>query len=245
MVKMKRRLLFSVHLRLLALLSLMAGSILSCPHHISRRNASLYSHDDGNASYMLTELPPLDVNVNVAEAKCGTSLTDHHAILMAQVMDDFEKRMRGRELAHSTQIEVPTYWHIIRAQINGQVVGDITTNIIEAAMAQINKSWSKTGFRYILKGITRTTNNKWFAMENNDKVGTFTFTRLYTEQQHQSTHYLQSVPYNLILYLPIFRTGNDSSVALAIFTQAYPVPKRICYNDRRIVGVSIQTLSLE
>ncbi|MCK8499075.1 MULTISPECIES: zinc metalloprotease [Myxococcus] len=81
-----------------------------------------------------------------------------------QAIDAFLASRKG-ELRAVGSVTVPTYFHVINKG-TGIANGDLPESQINAQMAVLNAAYQNTPFRFVLQGITRTTNSKWYALKS-------------------------------------------------------------------------------
>jgi hypothetical protein len=89
---------------------------------------------------------------------------------LKQVMDDVMNRdeVSGRAAGSVT---VQVYWHVINRG-TGISNGDIPQSQIDSSIAVLNDSYSgatggfNTPYRFVLAGVTRTTNSTWYTMSD-------------------------------------------------------------------------------
>ncbi|AKF84704.1 hypothetical protein MFUL124B02_03300 [Myxococcus fulvus 124B02] len=72
---------------------------------------------------------------------------------------------RKSELRAVGSVTVPTYFHVVNKG-TGIANGDIPESQINAQLAVLNAAYQNTPFRFVLQGITRTTNSKWYALKS-------------------------------------------------------------------------------
>ncbi|MCY0999033.1 zinc metalloprotease [Myxococcus sp. MISCRS1] len=72
---------------------------------------------------------------------------------------------RKSQLRAVGSVTVPTYFHVVNKG-TGIANGDIPESQINAQMAVLNAAYQNTPFRFVLQGITRTTNSKWYALKS-------------------------------------------------------------------------------
>jgi Pregnancy-associated plasma protein-A len=76
---------------------------------------------------------------------------------------------RSQESAASSTITIPVYFHVINKGA-GIANGDVPATMIQRQVEVLNRSYggatggASTGFRFVLAGITRTTNAVWYNM---------------------------------------------------------------------------------
>lgn len=118
--------------------------------------------------------------LTTGDVPVGKMIKDPHTFTAAQVaaMDAaLEARLdelgigKGDLAQQAKVIKVPTIFHVIRS---GDAVsqGNLTDATIKAQMAQLNTAYTgqesgpgvKTGFKFVLKKTTRTTNADWFNL---------------------------------------------------------------------------------
>lgn len=104
-------------------------------------------------------------------ARCGTEHLPEHAM---QEIERFVKGQVGNagELDRSAgSVTVQVYWHVINKG-SGISNGDIPQSQIDSSISVLNASYSgttgglgtNTPFRFVLAGVTRTTNSTWYTM---------------------------------------------------------------------------------
>ncbi|GEN07512.1 Pregnancy-associated plasma protein-A [Myxococcus fulvus] len=81
-----------------------------------------------------------------------------------QAIDAFLATRKG-ELRAVGSVTVPTYFHVVNKG-TGIANGDIPESQINAQLAVLNAAYQNTPFRFVLQGITRTTNSKWYALKS-------------------------------------------------------------------------------
>ncbi len=98
--------------------------------------------------------------------RCGTRTMDEaEATEMQQKLQAFNKsRGQGRGPG---SITIPVYFHVVNKG-SGIANGDVPISMINAQIKVLNQSYSgatggaNTPFRFVLAGVTRTTNTAWF-----------------------------------------------------------------------------------
>lgn len=80
---------------------------------------------------------------------------------MAAAMQRYKENNQGRNLA-DTQHKIPVYWHIIQANETAGVWGN---DLVEECMQDVRKAFGDTPFDFVLKGVDRTINERWFDCE--------------------------------------------------------------------------------
>jgi hypothetical protein len=60
-------------------------------------------------------------------------------------------------------VSIPTYFHVINKG-TGIANGDIPQSQIDAQMSVLNAAFANTPYTFVLAGVTRTTNSKWYAL---------------------------------------------------------------------------------
>ncbi|MFY1826595.1 zinc metalloprotease [Myxococcus fulvus] len=81
-----------------------------------------------------------------------------------QAIDAFLATRKG-ELRAVGSVTVPTYFHVVNKG-TGIANGDIPESQINAQLTVLNAAYQNTPFRFVLQGITRTTNSKWYALKS-------------------------------------------------------------------------------
>ncbi|MCP3064765.1 zinc metalloprotease [Myxococcus sp. K38C18041901] len=81
-----------------------------------------------------------------------------------QAIDAFLATRKG-ELRAVGSVTVPTYFHVVNKG-TGIANGDIPESQINAQLTVLNQAYQGTSFRFVLQGITRTTNSKWYALKS-------------------------------------------------------------------------------
>lgn len=104
-------------------------------------------------------------------ARCGTpELSATEKRLIDRGLDDF-RRAGGVFERAAGSVTVNVYWHVIN---NGTSVsnGNITQQMIDDSITVLNNAYSgatggfNTPFRFVLAGVTRTTNSSWYGMSD-------------------------------------------------------------------------------
>lgn len=101
-------------------------------------------------------------------ARCKTEEPD------AATLEAVEETLKNYDAEHGdfderAIINVSVWWHVIRRG-TGTSNGDIPQSQIDAQIAVLNNAYSgatggyNTNFRFVLAGVTRTTNTTWFNM---------------------------------------------------------------------------------
>jgi len=102
-------------------------------------------------------------------ARCGT---DNPGVNQQRVIErdllDF-LRNQGESERNPGSVTVNVYWHVINKG-SGIANGDIPQSQIDSSINVLNNSYSgatggtNTPFRFVLAGVTRTTNTSWYTM---------------------------------------------------------------------------------
>ncbi|WP_338871517.1 zinc metalloprotease [Myxococcus stipitatus] len=74
-------------------------------------------------------------------------------------------KTRKQEMRAVGSVTVPTYYHVINKG-TGIANGDVPDSQITAQMNVLNAAYANTPFRFVLQGVTRTNNSKWFALKD-------------------------------------------------------------------------------
>jgi hypothetical protein len=105
-------------------------------------------------------------------ARCSTKHVDElEASEIDKALERFQKERGGNGEAERAggSVTVSVYWHVINRG-SGISNGDIPQTQIDAQINVLNNAFSSatggfnTPFRFVLAGVTRTTNSTWFAM---------------------------------------------------------------------------------
>ena len=103
------------------------------------------------------------------ERFCGA---DHDPDRVEAAENDFAARVKDKMFAPMTenalggQIEV--YYHVIRRG-TGISNGDVPDSQIASQMSVLNNAYDGTGWSFVLKGTTRTTNSRWYDLRSGSK----------------------------------------------------------------------------
>jgi hypothetical protein len=109
-----------------------------------------------------------------AGLRCGAQAPD---VATAQLIEQQLQRFRpqgggpGEEDRAAGSVTVQVWWHVINKG-SGISNGDIPQSQIDSSITVLNNSFSgatggaNTPFRFVLAGVTRTTNATWFTMSN-------------------------------------------------------------------------------
>ena len=105
--------------------------------------------------------------------RCSTKHPD--AIRAKEIQDSLARfkasrsASRSQESAASSTVTIPVYFHVINKGA-GIANGDVPTTMIQRQVDVLNRSYggatggASTGFRFVLAGVTRTTNAVWYNM---------------------------------------------------------------------------------
>jgi hypothetical protein len=108
-------------------------------------------------------------------ARCSTKHPD--PIKAKEIQDALERFKANRSIkggevsaaAASSTVTIPVYFHVINKG-TGIANGDVPTTMLQRQIDVLNRSYggatggASTGFRFILAGVTRTTNAVWYNM---------------------------------------------------------------------------------
>jgi hypothetical protein len=93
---------------------------------------------------------------------CGVVPTqDEQAEMDARFAMDSAGRVKALRAAGS--VSIPTYFHVINKG-TGIANGDIPQSQIDAQMSVLNAAYAGTPYTFVLAGVTRTTNSKWYTV---------------------------------------------------------------------------------
>lgn len=93
------------------------------------------------------------VDADVERGRCGTAHTEAPELPGTLDADD-----------RAPQVTIGVAFHVIRARIGGQMRGDISADRIRRQIRVMNEAFASTRFRFDLRVVTRTTNERWFRM---------------------------------------------------------------------------------
>jgi hypothetical protein len=98
---------------------------------------------------------------------CGVVPTQHE---MAEMEARFAMDRAGRVTAMRAvgSVSVPTYFHVINKG-TGIANGDIPQSQIDAQLSVLNAAYANSPYTFVLAGVTRTTNSKWYALRQGSR----------------------------------------------------------------------------
>ncbi len=157
---------------------------------------------------------------------CGTP--EPTLSMVMKTMDDVDKLGDG-EASRAKIVVVDTYVHVIRS---GTAVsqGNIPDSMIDSQMDVLNKSFrGQTGgqsstFRFLLKGITRTTNSSWYSVGMGSSAETQMKTALRVGDKRTLNIYLANLGGGLLGWatFPTSVAGNLTMDGVVCLNQSLP-----------------------
>ncbi len=96
-----------------------------------------------------------------AGRRCATSDLEEHQLSAVEHDVTMWLKTGGLELNATKYVDV--YFHVINKG-TGVSNGDLPQSQIDAQMNVLNNAYASSGFAFVLRGITRTTNATWYTM---------------------------------------------------------------------------------
>jgi len=174
--------------KLMIMLALVALALTVVLTRSSQQVSAQEGRGKGNTSVSLEEEVPFVLNGREwrskkafieSGARCSTKPVDEmEAVAVDQALARFQAGQRGGETDRAAgSVTVSVYYHVINRG-SGISNGDVPQSQIDAQISVLNNAFSgatggfNTPFRFVLAGVTRTTNSTWFNLADGSTAET-------------------------------------------------------------------------